>query len=165
MPPSANRRLLLEVCVDSLESAKVCVQPDLTHHHLSRTLSKLTDSRADFLLSAVHNGADRLEICGSLGLGGGLTPSVSFVKLVQQAFPSTPLMVMVRPRCGDFVYSEDELSIMRGDIQLVSLHVPQVAGFVFGCLTAQGQVDKAAMKTCGNCFAHLALAFSTDAAF
>ncbi|KAK0465551.1 copper homeostasis CutC domain-containing protein [Desarmillaria tabescens] len=80
----------LEVCVDSVQSAKKLVQA----------------------------GADRLELCGNLGLGGGTTPSLGLLKAVLKAAPDVPIMVMIRPRAGDFLYSGDELDVMLQDIRI-----------------------------------------------
>ncbi|KAL7414513.1 copper homeostasis CutC domain-containing protein [Mrakia frigida] len=105
--------MLLEVCVDSFDSAK----------------------------TAVDNGADRLEICGPLGIGGGTSPSFALVKKIHRAFPSTPLVVMVRPRPGDFVYSSSELELMKDEIDLLKSVVPSVMGVVLGCLLPNGRID------------------------
>ena len=76
---------ILEVCVDNLESA----------------------------INAKLGGASRLELCSSLA-EGGLTPTLGFVKKVRQELGQDfPLMAMLRPRGGDFLYSEDEIEIMR----------------------------------------------------
>lgn len=104
-------RLRLEVCVDSLESA----------------------------LQARDAGTDRLEVCSSLLYGGGMTPSYGLVKAIQQVC-QTPLMVMIRPRVGDFVYSDDEIQVMEEDIR--AFKMLGVQGFVFGILTSSGEVDR-----------------------
>ncbi|KAH7105031.1 copper homeostasis CutC domain-containing protein [Auriculariales sp. MPI-PUGE-AT-0066] len=104
-------RVTLEVCVDSLESAQ----------------------------AAVDGGADRLEVCGSLGAGGGITPSIGLVNILRKRFPTVPLMVMVRPRSGDFCYSDEEIAIMLEDI--VAVRQAGAAGVVLGALTTEGLVD------------------------
>ena len=78
--------VLIEVCVDSLESA----------------------------IAAERGGADRIELCGSL-LEGGVTPSSGLIEAVRSRV-SLPLHVMIRPRAGDFCYSHDEIDIMQRDI-------------------------------------------------
>lgn len=97
----------------------------------------------DILLfdSAIRGGANRLELCGNLGLGGGTTPSLGLLKAVQKAVKShnIPIMVMIRPRVGDFLYSDSEMEVMLEDIQIFSKHGAQ--GFVFGVLTREGRVD------------------------
>lgn len=56
---------------------------------------------------------------------------------------------MVRPRPGDFVYSPSELETMAADIAAFKELVdPPVEGFVFGCLTAAGQIDEAGTSRC-----------------
>lgn len=104
-------KYILEVCVDSIESAR----------------------------NAVEAGADRLEICGNLANGGGTTPSLGLVKRIIAMFPEVPLMVMIRPRCGDFVYTDLELDVMREDID--QFKRIGAAGVVLGVLTVDGTVD------------------------
>lgn len=101
----------LEVCVDSLESAA----------------------------AAIEGGADRLEICGNLPLCGGSTPSLGLVKVIKKTFPLVPLMVMVRPRVGDFVYSAQEFETMLEDVSL--LRALGVNGIVIGVLLPDGSID------------------------
>ncbi|KAF7303190.1 Stearoyl-CoA desaturase [Mycena kentingensis (nom. inval.)] len=107
--------LIIEVCVDSVQSA----------------------------LNAVRGGANRLELCGNLGIGGGTTPSFGLLKAVQQAV-DVPIMAMVRPRTGDFLYSAAELEVMVQDIRMFKQ--AGVAGVVFGVLRADGRVDVQATK-------------------
>ncbi|RXW22666.1 hypothetical protein EST38_g3172 [Candolleomyces aberdarensis] len=109
--------LLIEVCVDSVESA----------------------------VNAVHGGADRLEVCANLGVGGGTTPSPGLVRSIQKAVKdSVPLMVMIRPRVGDFRYSYHEIEVMLSDI--ASFKELGVRGFVVGALSEDGRVDIETMK-------------------
>ncbi|KDQ63228.1 hypothetical protein JAAARDRAFT_168823 [Jaapia argillacea MUCL 33604] len=112
MSPFTGGRILIEVCVDSVESA----------------------------VAAVRGGADRLELCGNLGIGGGTTPSMGLLKMVQRAVPMTPIMVMIRPRTGDFLYSEDELDVIIQDVRVFKAS-GLVAGIVIGVLTSEGCVD------------------------
>lgn len=107
--------LLIEVCVDSVQSA----------------------------INAVEAGADRLEVCGNLGIGGGTTPSLGLVKSIQRAV-DVPLMVMVRPRIGDFLYSEEEVDVMLEDIRIFKQR--NVRGFVVGALSKDGRVNAEVMK-------------------
>lgn len=53
------------------------------------------------LTRAHRGGADRLELCGNLGLGGGTTPSLGLFKEVRAAIPRTPIMVWPVCHCGD----------------------------------------------------------------
>ncbi|KAJ3892881.1 copper homeostasis CutC domain-containing protein [Lentinula edodes] len=114
--------ILVEVCVDSVESA----------------------------MNAVRGGANRLELCGNLGLGGGTTPSLGLLKEVRKAIESfkVPLMVMIRPRTGDFLYSESEMQVMLEDIRIFKEN--GVVGFVFGVLTGEGRVDVARTQSLIN---------------
>lgn len=78
---------LLEICVDTFESAK----------------------------NAELGGADRIELCAALS-EDGLTPSIGFAKQCVDLL-SIPVFPMIRPRAGDFVYSKEELQIMVEDIK------------------------------------------------
>ena len=95
----------------------------------------------DGLVAAQNAGADRVELCASL-LEGGLTPSLG---TIQQALKlaTIPFHVIVRPRGGDFLYSEREFASMVEDIR--ALKALGVAGVVIGCLTADGEIDEQLM--------------------
>lgn len=80
-------RIRLEVCVDGLASAQ----------------------------AAEAGGADRIELCSALELGG-LTPSLAMVEACRAAL-TIPLQVMLRPRAGDFCYSTAELDCIRRDLE------------------------------------------------
>uniref|UniRef100_A0AAQ4RZV0 Copper homeostasis protein cutC homolog n=1 Tax=Gasterosteus aculeatus aculeatus TaxID=481459 RepID=A0AAQ4RZV0_GASAC len=100
---------LMEACVDSVESA----------------------------VNAERGGAGRLELCSSL-LEGGLTPSQGLLHVVKQCV-KIPVYVMVRPRGGDFLYSDQEVEVMKKDIELMKTHGAD--GLVLGALTEDGRVD------------------------
>jgi copper homeostasis protein len=93
-------------------------------------------------LSAVSKGAHRLELCDNL-LEGGTTPSYGTIALAQEKL-QTPLLVMIRPRGGDFVYTADEVEIMLHDIK--TCKDLGVYGVVFGALTEDNTLDMATMK-------------------
>lgn len=88
--------------------------------------------------NAWKGGADRIELFQNLA-EGGCTPSFGLLKKVKEKIP-LPIYVMIRPRGGHFVYSEDEFEIMRSDIN--TCRVLDADGIVFGALTPQGEVDK-----------------------
>ncbi|GDY02754.1 copper homeostasis protein CutC [Planctomycetota bacterium] len=93
-------------------------------------------------LAAQRGGAHRLEVC--MGLAeGGLTPSLGLLRAIKAAV-DLPVMAMVRPRGGDFLYDASEFSIMRADAE--SLLAAGADGLVFGVLDATGRVDFARMK-------------------
>ncbi|TIN92297.1 MAG: copper homeostasis protein CutC [Mesorhizobium sp.] len=95
----------------------------------------------DGLLAAQEAGADRVELCASL-VEGGITPSLGTVRAaLNQA--TVPFHVMVRPRGGDFLYSDTEYHSMLADVAaLRDLGVP---GVVYGCLNADGTIDERRM--------------------
>jgi len=106
---------ILEVCCGSLQSA----------------------------VNAVAGGAERIELCSALEVDG-LTPSMEVLRELRQRFPSLRIHVLIRPREGDFVYSEAEVARMEREI-----HEAVVAGataIVSGALTADSEVDMPAMK-------------------
>ena len=89
-------------------------------------------------LAAQAAGADRIELCENL-VGGGTTPSYGTIKKCMEKL-NIPVFVMIRPRGGNFVYSEDEISIMKEDILLCKQF--GVQGVVFGLLTKDDKVDE-----------------------
>jgi copper homeostasis protein len=95
----------------------------------------------DGLVAAQVAGADRVELCASL-LEGGLTPSLGMVELALDV-ARLPFHVIVRPRGGDFLYSEIEFQAMRADVR--ALRRLGVVGVVVGCLTPEGAIDEARM--------------------
>ncbi len=91
-------------------------------------------------LAAVEGGAARVELCAAIP-EGGTTPSIGETLTALKATADSGLRVnvIIRPRGGDFLYSELEIEAMKSDIRaLVSLGVD---GVVWGCLTPQGEVD------------------------
>lgn len=100
----------MEVCVDGVESA----------------------------VNAEEGGASRVELCCNL-VEGGTTPSLGTLRIIKQRV-KIPVFVMLRPRGGDFVYSEDEFSVMTEDLQLLKENGAD--GIVFGILTPEGSIDE-----------------------
>lgn len=101
--------MILEVCVDSLQSA----------------------------LIAQKAGADRIELCSALELGG-LSPSPGLLRRVRDAL-SIDVNVLIRPRAGDFCYTEAEQETMLGDICFAKSC--GVNGIVSGALNPDGELD------------------------
>lgn len=90
-------------------------------------------------LAAQAGGAGRIELCGALELGG-LTPSHAQIALAREHL-RIPLYVLIRPRAGDFLYSDLECEVMRRDIE--TCVVLGCDGVVLGALDAEGNVDAA----------------------
>ena len=105
---------ILEVAVDSLASAR----------------------------AAIAGGADRLELCGALAVGG-LTPYAELLKQVR-AESNINIRCLMRPRGGDFLYTKEEILMMAAQIE--NLRKLGADGFVIGCLTPEGELDGKAME-------------------
>ena len=105
--------MILEVCVDNVESAII----------------------------AEKGGASRIELCSSLELGG-LTPTIGLLIEVNKHVPNIPIFCMLRPRSGDFCYSQYEIDQMKSDAE--KLKECNADGFVFGCLDSQQMIDQEA---------------------
>lgn len=101
--------MILEVCVDSVESA----------------------------VNAELGGADRIELCGDL-IVGGTTPSLALYERIREKI-NIPIHVLLRPRFGDFLYSEEEIEILTRQAEAFSK--AGADALVIGCLTADGQLD------------------------
>ena len=105
---------ILEVCVDSFASAQ----------------------------AAIAGGADRLELCSALAVGG-LTP---YGELLQQIRSESDIAIrcLIRPRGGDFLYTKEEIRMLATQIE--NLRKLGADGFVIGCLNSEGDLDAAAME-------------------
>ena len=92
--------------------------------------------------TAQQNGADRIELC-SAPKEGGLTPSLGVLRSVRQHI-SIPVNPIIRPRGGDFCYTEGEFAAMLDDIAMV--RELGFSGLVTGILDADGDVDMPRME-------------------
>lgn len=105
---------ILEICVDSLASAR----------------------------AAIAGGADRLELCSALAVGG-LTPYAELLRQIREE-STIEIRCLMRPRGGDFLYTKEEILMMAA--QMKPLRNLGADGFVIGCLTPAGELDAEAMK-------------------
>lgn len=105
-----SRIPLLEVCCGSLNSA----------------------------LAAVAGGATRIELCSALSLDG-LTPSIGLIRELRRLYPDLLIHVLIRPREGDFVYSDAEVRVMEQDIR--EAVAAGASAIVSGALTPEGDID------------------------
>lgn len=108
-------RLIIEICCNSIESVQV----------------------------AEKYKADRIELCEALCLDG-LTPSEDLIERVC-TYSSIPVHVLIRPRAGDFYYSDEELDIIERQIQMVKAY--PVAGIVVGHLMPEGIPNRAVLNS------------------
>jgi len=93
-------------------------------------------------LLAEKKGATRIELCSDL-LNDGLTPSFELMQKTCSTL-KIPVMVMIRPRAGNFVYAEEEISQMKSEIDLAK--EAGASGVVFGLLTSDNKIDKTNTK-------------------
>jgi copper homeostasis protein len=89
--------------------------------------------------AAERGGADRIELCGNLSVGG-VTPSAELMRAVRAQI-RIPIFVMIRPRAGDFVYSNAEFAEMKRSI--ADAKESRMHGVVLGVLTKDRRVDVA----------------------
>ena len=106
---------------------------------MTRVLEICVDDPAG-LAAAVAGGADRIELCSALALGG-LTPPAAFV--ARAVATGVPIHAMVRPRAGDFTYTPDERDLIANDIARFA--AMGVAGFVTGVALPDGRLDRDAL--------------------
>lgn len=99
------------------------------------TLEICVDDAAG-IMAATGGGADRMELCAALALGG-LTPSAGLMHLAAES--PLPVMVMIRPRAGDFVWSRAERAAMRAEI--AATRAAGLAGVVIGASLPDGRLD------------------------
>jgi copper homeostasis protein len=121
------QQILIEAAVESLESA----------------------------LAAQGAGANRVELCANLSVGG-TTPGASLIAAVLDK-TNLPVFVMIRPRGGGFVYSDDEIEEMLGDIE--HARSTRVAGIVTGVLTPDARVDVERTRALVNAASRLPVTF------
>ena len=108
---------------------------------MNRILEVCVDSYAS-AVAAIAGGADRLELCSALSVGG-LTPSAALLRQIRKG-SDIPIRCLMRPRGGDFFYTPEEIQQMA--MEMAALRDAGADGFVIGCLTADGELDGNAME-------------------
>lgn len=93
-------------------------------------------------MASAEGGADRVEFCANL-LEGGTTPSLGAIRETRRRV-AIDVAVMVRPRGGDFCYSDEEFAVMREDVKIIREEGVDV--IVFGLLRPDGTVDEERSK-------------------
>lgn len=116
---------ILEGCVDSVESA----------------------------IEAEAGGANRLELCANLIIGG-TTPSIELFKAVRQAV-KIKINVLIRPRFGDFLYTKHEFEIIKNEVLVFK--ALGADGIVIGCLKADGSLDVDYMRELVKCAGNMSI--------
>lgn len=108
---------------------------------MTRRLLEICVDHSDDVTVATDAGADRIELCASLPVGG-LTPGQDLLARARD-LTDLPIMVMIRPRGGDFVYGDGEVRAMEAAID----HAKESGadGVVLGCLTSEGDLDIATL--------------------
>jgi copper homeostasis protein len=102
-----------------------------------RTLLEITVESLDTALAAERGGADRIELCAELSRGG-LTPSVAATRKLHEEL-EIPVFPIIRPRAGNFVYTENEFAMMKRDISVA--RDLGMDGVVLGILRNDDSVD------------------------
>jgi len=108
---------------------------------LNRILLEVCVDDAEGLAAAIEGGADRIELCAALAIGG-LTPSIGLMQLSAKA--PIPIMAMIRPRAGSFIWNEDELQIMEAEI--AATRALGLSGVVIGANLPDGRLDQLALQ-------------------
>jgi copper homeostasis protein len=108
------KQYILEACVDSVESA----------------------------IAALQGGANRLELCSNLIIGGS-TPSIGLFRKVKE-YVNVPIHVLIRPRYGDFHYTDKEQQVMMEDVKIFGEE--GASGIVIGALNPDGTLNDLYMR-------------------
>lgn len=128
---------------------------------LTRVAVELCVDDLDGALVADREGADRIELCANL-VEGGTTPSMGMLLSVVRSVRNVGVQVIVRPRGGNFVYSEAEIAVMCRDLEAiaqVSMEARTRIGVVLGALTPAGDVDVPTMRRLKNAAGTLPVTF------
>lgn len=106
-------------------------------------LFEVCTNSVESCIAAQEGGANRVELCAGIP-EGGTTPSYGEIAMAREVLITTRLHVIIRPRGGDFLYSPIEIKTMLKDIEMARRLGAD--GVVFGCLTANGEIDVPVME-------------------
>lgn len=104
---------------------------------------EICSNSVESCIAAQDGGANRVELCAGIP-EGGTTPSYGEIATAREVLKTTRLHVIIRPRGGDFLYSPIEVKTMLKDIDVAKQLGAD--GVVFGCLTADGEIDLPVMR-------------------
>ena len=108
-----------------------------------KRIIEICANSAQSCVEAEAGGATRVELCAGIP-EGGTTPSYGEIKTAKALTSKIDINVIIRPRGGDFLYTEAEVQSMLLDIELCK--ELKVHGVVFGCLTKDGDIDVPLMR-------------------
>lgn len=108
-----------------------------------KRIIEICANSAQSCVEAEAGGATRVELCAGIP-EGGTTPSYGEIRTAQELTSQIDINIIIRPRGGDFLYTPAEVKSMLFDIDMAKQL--KVHGVVFGCLTADGEVDVDLLK-------------------
>ena len=107
---------------------------------MTKPILEICAATPSSVIAAVEGCADRVELCSALS-EGGVTPSVALISFATERIPTH---VLIRPRCGDFLYNDAEKEVMISDIR--TARNLGAKGIAIGALTADGGIDMNFMR-------------------
>ena len=125
---------------------------------ITRNLNMIREACVEGLaqsLRAQELGADRIELCENLAVGG-TTPSAGTIQICKK-YLHIPIVVMIRPRGGDFIYTRREIEVMAHDIELC--REAGADGIALGLLTPKNDIDMVNLQYLANLAGNMRITF------